>query len=95
MLEVNSTLVPFSVFCVNIVGHENYLTASANQFVFGGIRRRSHQRYSGSSIWRIHRDPATAVVETRIDYEIESQLVYVEAQASVLIANEDGDVVKT
>jgi hypothetical protein len=94
-LKANSAFGPFAKLGRDIFGYKNDVSVPADELIFLGIRLGGDKRKHGSSIGRADGQPAVAVFIAVIADQAESQLVAIEAQALLLIANEDGDVLKT
>src|SRR5271165_5447426 len=80
---------PFPVAGDDIVGHEDDIGGAANEFELLGIRRRSDEREHGIAIRRSDCQPSFAGLEQSIRHEMKAELVEIESQALLLVADED------
>ena len=91
--ESHSALSPLAVSGYDIFSYKRYWSGLTNQLVFVRVGFRCDQRKHGSAVWRRNPYPALSGLNTHIKGEVESQLIYIEPQASVLIAHENIDCV--
>src|SRR6185312_16317937 len=89
--EPNSALLPLLELCSDVFSNQHCMPRAANQLVFFRVALGSNQGENDVAIRRRDGDPAPTGFIALIDDQFESQLVHVEAQASVLIADEDID----
>jgi hypothetical protein len=63
----------------------------ANQLVFFGLALGRNQGENRVAVRRRNRHPTATGLITLVNHQTKSQLVHVESQTSILIANEDVD----
>ncbi len=91
MTEANPALAPFAEFGGDILGHKNDVRRPPDQLARYRTELGRDQVEHCGAIGRSDRNPALAGLQLRVKSQIESELVKVEAQAPVLVANKDGD----
>jgi len=89
--ELHSALAPFAKLGHHVIRNKDHLRRPADEGVLLGIWFRRDQREYCAAVGGSYSDPALAGTEADIADQIESQLVDVESQALVLIANKDVD----
>ena len=87
MTESNPALAPFAELGGDIFGDKNNLCGPANELVLCRIGIRRDQRQHRRAIRRRDRYPALAGLQAGVKCQIETQLIQVEPQASILIAH--------
>src|SRR5262245_7144464 len=90
-MKLNPTIMPLLTDGINIFSDENVLLRLANQLIFFGVGVRSDKRKERITIRRRDRHPATTAFKAVISDQSESELVQVESEASILIADENRD----
>jgi hypothetical protein len=95
ILKPNSALAPFPIFGQNIFGNKDDLCGPADERALFGVGFRCDQRKHGTAIGRGDRYPALTRCKADIADQTEPQMVQVESQALILIANEDVNRVDT
>src|SRR5260370_32417575 len=95
MMKANPALAPLIVLGSDVLGHKNDVAAPANELVFFGVGLRSNESKDRSAIRGSNRYPAITGFHAGINDQTEPKLVQVESQASILIANQDRNVVQT
>jgi len=94
MMEVNPALAPLVELGSYVLSHKNDVPASTDELVFVGVGPGSNKRKDRDAIWRGNRYPAITGFITNVNEQIEPKLVQVESQASILIADQDRNVVQ-
>src|SRR5207245_6364798 len=94
-MEANPALGPFAELGGDIFGDENNLRGPPDELVLFRAGLGSYKREHGCAIGRGNRNPAVTGLKPGVADQTESKLVQVEPQAAILIANENGDVLKT
>src|SRR5262249_3990304 len=89
MKKTDPALTPLQIQCVDIFGDKNELPYLANQVIFFRARLRSNKRKESAAVRRRHGYPAATTLKLVVNNQIESELIPVESQASILIANEN------
>ena len=89
MVKPDPTCPPLIELRSDIFGNKNNVFRAANQLVFFGLALGSDQCEDGAAIRRRNCQPTPARFVAFINDQIESKLVNVEPQTSVLIADED------
>jgi hypothetical protein len=89
VIEADAAEGPLFIFRDNIFGDEDDLRGTADEFVLHGIRLGSDEREDGRAVGRGYGDEAFASLELDVVGEVEAELVEVEAEAAVKIADED------
>src|SRR5262245_35719912 len=89
MMKTNSALTPLLIYGIDVFSDENNLPRPANQLIFFGAGRRSDKRKDRAAVRRPDRYPSAATFKAVINEQTESELVQVESQASILIADEN------
>ena len=95
MLKLNAALTPFPELGRDVFGDKDDLGGPADELVLSRPGPRCNKREHRRSVGRGDRYPAGTGRKAGIEGQGESQLVQIESQASVVIANEDGDMLKT
>ncbi len=80
---------PLLIFRDDIFGDENDLRRTADEFVLERIGFGSDEGKNGGAVGRRYGDQAFAGLEAHVVGEVEAELVEVEAEAAVKIADED------
>ena len=89
VIEVDAAERPLFVFRDDIFGDEDDLRGTADEFVLHGIGLGGDEREDGRAVGRRDGDQAFAGLELDVVGEMEAELVEVEAEAAVEIADED------
>jgi len=89
VIEADATEGPLLIFGEHIFGDEDDLCGTADEFVLHGIGLGGDKREDGGAIGRRDGDQAFAGLELDVVGEVEAELVEVEAEAAVKIADED------
>ena len=89
MTKANSALSPLAVGRHDIFGHKRDRRGLADQLVLVRVGFRRDQGEHGGAVRRRNADPALSGLKTHIKGQVESELIQVESQASVLIADEN------
>ena len=89
VVEVNAPEGPFLIFRDDIFGDEDDLGGTADEFVLHRVRFGSDEREDRGAVGRGDGDKAFAGLELLVVGEVEAELVEVEAEAAVEIADED------
>ena len=79
----------------DVFGNKNNLRGTADEFVFLGLGLGNDKGKDGTAIGRGDGYPAVSGLKAGIESQVESQLIKVETQAAILIANVDVHAVKT
>ena len=82
-------LVPLLKRCVDILGNEGNLHGAADERAILGAGRGNNKRENRAAIRRRNCDPALTGTEMHIGYHIESKLIDVKPQASIVITNKN------
>ena len=93
--EMNPALAPFFVLGVDIFGHKKNPAVAANKLVFGLVGLGCNQRKIRAAVGRRHFNVAFKAFprrEATVCDQFEAQLLHVESQAQVQVADEDHDV---
>jgi len=93
MTKSNSAFAPLLIFGVNIFREKNDLLRLAYLRMLGRIGLGGYERELRRSVWWGNRDPA-ATRDTMGSEQVETKTVHTEAQASVLVPDEECDVLK-
>jgi hypothetical protein len=91
--EAHAAFGPLGEFRAYILGDEHHLRNTADQFVLKRLRLWRDQRQDCRAVGRSHGHPAVAVLQSRVERQVKSQLVKIKPQAPVLVANIDVDAV--
>src|SRR6266849_9849823 len=83
--KLDAALGPLSVLGENIVSNKGNLCGSSDEFVFSRAGPGRYKREDRSAVWRSHCNPAFTGLKPSIVDEIESKLIEIESQASILI----------
>ncbi len=94
MMKFDPALAPFLEFGSDVLSHKNDVRAPANELIFFGVGLRSNKRKDRGAIRRSNRCPAITGIQMGINDQVEPELVQVESQASILIADKDRNVVQ-
>src|SRR5437016_10605588 len=95
MTKPNPALTPSVEFGSDIVGNKYRLSRTTDELIFFRLGLGSDEREQRGAIRRANQNEAAMLPKLVINDQTESKLVQVKSQASILIANEDGDMVKT
>ena len=90
LVEADAESLPELVGGVDVLGEEADLGVAADEAVFVGAGFGSDEREDGLTVGRGDRDPTAVVGEVDIGEDAEAELVDVEVEASVVIADVDG-----
>src|ERR1700730_2750947 len=93
MRELYAALGPFNKLGGDVFGDKYNLRAPPNQLVLRRIWPSSNQRKNRRAIRRRDRHPALTGLQPCIERQMKSQLLQIESQAAVLVANVDVDAV--
>ena len=91
MTKADSALSPLGVSCHDIFGNKRNLRRLADELVLVRVGIRRDQGKHRRAVRRRNPDPALSRLKAHIKGQAESQLIHVESQAPVLIANENVD----
>jgi len=91
----NAAPGPFLKLGGDVFGNENNLRRAANELVLLGVGLGSDEREDRAAIGRGDGDPTVARLKACIEGQMESELIQVEAQAAILIANENVNAMET
>ena len=91
MVKANSALLPLVVLGHDVFGNKHSMSGAPNQLVFLGFATGSNKRDNRVAIWRCDRHPTAAGFIALINNQSETELVHIEPQTSILIADEDVD----
>src|SRR5712671_851980 len=95
MTEAHSSLAPFAKLGSDIFCNENNRRRPADELVLWGIGIGRNQGKHRRPVGWCNRYPSLAGRKASIKSQMESELVQVEAQASILISNEYIDSMDT
>jgi hypothetical protein len=87
----NSTPAPFFLRGNHVLGYENYAGLPADEPVVPGFRGRRDESEDRRPILRRNGKPSLAGLKARIEGQTEAELVHIEAQALLLIPDENVD----
>lgn len=87
MLEADSTFGPFLIFGEDIFRDESEASGAADEFEVERIGFGDNQRENGLAVRRGNGDEAFAGLEFGVVGKMEAELVDVEAEAAVLVAD--------
>ena len=91
VLEANAASGPFLIFGQDVFGDERQAGGAANKFEVERVGLGGDEREDGLSVGGGHGDKAFAGLEFGVIGEVEAQLVDVEAETAVLVADVDVD----
>jgi hypothetical protein len=91
ILEANAALGPFLVFGEDIFRDESDAGGAADEFEVEGVGLGGDEPEDGLAVGRGDGDEALAGLEFGVVGKVEAELVDVEAEAAVLVADVDGD----
>ena len=91
MTKANSALSPLTVGRHDIFRHKGDRRGLADQLVLIRVGFRRDQRKHGGAVRRRNSYPALSGLKAHIKGQVEAELIHVEPQASVLIADENID----
>src|SRR5215510_9842600 len=89
MMKTNPALEPLLINGIDVFGDENNLPRTANKLIFFGVGGRSDERKDRVAVRRRDRYPAATAFKAVISDQTESELVQIESQALILVANEN------
>lgn len=89
VIKVDAAERPLLIFRYDIFGNEYDLRGTADQFVLESIGFGSDERKHCGAVGRSYGDQTFAGLEAHVVGQVEAQLIEVEAQAAVEIADED------
>jgi hypothetical protein len=89
MLKANPVFSPLNVFGSNILGYKDDPRGPADEFSQVGFRFGCNQGQYRRAIGRSNSQPALPGLHADVEGQIESELIQVETQASLLVANKD------
>ncbi len=90
-MEADAAFGPFLVFSEDVFGDEGDARRAADELEVEGVGLGSDEREDGLTVGRGDGDEAFAGLEFGVVGEVEAELVHVEAEAAVLVADVDGD----
>src|SRR5438132_5490655 len=82
---------PLLEFRGDVRSYENDLRGAANKFVLGGLGLGSDEGQYGGAVRRRNSNPTLAGLQTSVNNEVEAELVKVEAEAAIDVANVDAN----
>jgi len=91
LLKANAAAGPFLIFREDVLGDEDYAGGATDELVVLGVGLRSYERENSGAVGRRYGDESFAGLEFGVVGEVEAELVDVEAEAAVLVADVDGD----
>jgi hypothetical protein len=91
VLEADTASGPFLIFGQDVFGDERQAGGAANKFEVERVGLGGDEREDGLSVGGGHGDKAFAGLEFGVVGEMEAELVDVEAEAAVLVADVDVD----
>ena len=94
MLKGNAAITPGLELALDIFRYKYGLAGPADQPELLRAGFGSDKRKQGLPSWRGNQNEAAMFPEVVINLQAESKLVHVESKASILIANENRDVVQ-
>src|SRR5258708_223726 len=86
-MKAHPAPAPFTVLRGYIFGDENHSRSPSDKLIVFGARLRRHQRKHSSAVRRPDGYPTLAGLKLGIEGHLEAELIYVEPQAFILIAN--------
>src|SRR5262245_40103040 len=89
VVTTNSALTPLLMHGIDIFSDENNLPCPADQLIFFGAGGRSDKRNDRAAVRRRDRYPAANAFNVVVGHQTESELVQVELQAPIMIADEN------
>src|SRR5260370_26016577 len=95
MTKANPGFMPGVEFGSDIFGNKYGLSRATDELIFFRLGLGSDERKQRGAIWRGNQNKAAMLPKVVINDQTESELVQVESKASILIANEDGNMMKT
>ena len=93
MTKFNPAFGPLVELGNDIIGHKRNLGGPTDKLVFSGAGLGRDQRKDCSAVWRRDRYPAFTRLNPRVEGHMESELIHVESQTSILISNKNIDCV--
>jgi hypothetical protein len=94
VLKANPAHGPLVKFGGDVFGDKDNLGGAADEFVLLGLGLGNDEREDGAAVGRGDGDPAVTGLEAGVEGEMEAELVEIESQAAILIADENVDAVK-
>jgi len=91
VLEADASFGPFLVFCEDVFGDEGQAGGAADEFEVERVGFGGDQGEDGLAVGRGYGDEALAGLEFGVVGEMEAELVNVEAEGAVLVADIDVD----
>lgn len=91
VLKADATFGPFLVFSEDVFGDEGQASGAADEFEVEGVWFGGDEGEDGLAVGRSYGDEAFAGLEFGVVGEMEAELVDVEAEAAVLVADVDVD----
>jgi hypothetical protein len=95
MMKPHPALLPFLELCDHIFGDKHDIVGLADPLVFLRIPPGRNQRQDGVSIRRRNGQPAIAGFITLIHHQAKPELIHIELQTTILIADKDVDAENT
>src|SRR6266404_197357 len=92
--KLDAAVGPFAVLSDHIVCNKSNLSGSSDLFVFSGAGLRRNKRKYSRAVGRSNGNPPLTRLKLGIIDQIESELIEIEPEASILITNKDLDRVK-
>jgi NADH-quinone oxidoreductase subunit B len=93
-LEADAALGPFLELCGDVFGDEDDVRGATDELVLLGLGLGSDEGKDGGTVGRSDGDPAITGLQTCVVGHVEAELVDEEAEAAILVADEDVDAVK-
>jgi len=91
VIEADASLGPFLVFGEDVFGDESEARRAADEFEVERVGLGRDKREDGLAVRRGYGDEAFAGLQFGVVSEVEAELVDVEAEAAVLVADVDVD----
>ena len=91
MAKAHTATTPLAIGSHDIFGDKSNRSALTNQLVVIRVGLRCNQGDHCGAVWRRDSNPTLPGLKANIKGQIESKLIEIEPQASILIANEDID----
>jgi hypothetical protein len=89
--KADSAFLPLAELAEDVFGDEDDLGRPADELVLRGVGPGRDEGENGGAVGRGDRDPALARLDAGVEGQLEPELVEVEAQAAILVADEDPD----
>ena len=90
-MKTDAAFGPFLKFGQDVFGDQDDVGGTADEFGFGSVGLGNDQSENGGAVRRSNSDEAIAGLELGVVGEMEAELVDEEADAAVVVADEDVD----